>query len=152
MANPFPFSSGDLLTAADLNSIGEWTAYTPTFYNMDVGNGTVVFKYAQINKVVHLRGVFRMGSTSTFGTTGSPFFSLPIASAYLEGVLGNADYIDSTGTDYVGYITFRNTGTTYFGLSNVASTYPTRGLLNNVTPFTWATGDYLSISATYEVA
>ena len=82
------FSSGDVLTAADMNAIGTWTAYTPTVYNMVIGNGTVDFKYAQINKVVHLRGVFTMGSTSTFGTTGSPFFSLPIASAYLQGVLG----------------------------------------------------------------
>lgn len=152
MANPFPFSSGDILTAAELNGIGEWTAYTPTVYNMVVGNGTVDFKYAQINKVVHLRGVFTMGSTSTFGATGAPFFSLPIPSAYLQGVLGHADYIDATGADYVGYITFRNAGTTYFGISTVTGTYPTRGLLGTTVPFTWTTGDYLSISATYEVA
>jgi hypothetical protein len=25
MANPFPFASGDVLTAAELNSIGAWT-------------------------------------------------------------------------------------------------------------------------------
>ena len=55
MANPLPFSSGDVLTAADMNDIGTWTNYTPTITSVtgSITSYTVNFAhYVQINKLV----------------------------------------------------------------------------------------------------
>ena len=52
MANPFRFDSGDVLTAANLNAIGDWTAWTPTWTNLTIGNGTVTAVYAEVNEIV----------------------------------------------------------------------------------------------------
>ena len=53
MANPFPFTAGQVLTAAQMNGIGEATiAYTPTISNGTLGNGTMSAYYSRVNKLV----------------------------------------------------------------------------------------------------
>ena len=85
MGSPFPFSAGDVLTAANMNSIGEWTAFTPTWFNITIGNATQKAYYAVVNEIVHVAGEFIFGSTTSF--TGSIGFESPVA---VNGtVLGN---------------------------------------------------------------
>ena len=45
MANPFDFSAGAVLTAAQLNQIGDYESWTPTLTNITLGNGTVNAHY-----------------------------------------------------------------------------------------------------------
>ena len=42
-----------------------WTSYTPTFTNLTLNNGTIDFKYVQIGKTVHVRGLLTWGSTTS---------------------------------------------------------------------------------------
>jgi hypothetical protein len=51
VANPFPFSSGDVLSAADLNSIGEWTTFTTSATNATISAQEC--QYARVNDWVH---------------------------------------------------------------------------------------------------
>ena len=56
MATPFPFTAGQVLTAAELNGIGEtWTSYTPTVTSSGgtiTTVGAVSAAYTQVNKIV----------------------------------------------------------------------------------------------------
>ena len=66
MANPFPFSVGAVLTAAQMNSIGEaGIAYTPTWTGTGgtptLGNGTLSGVYQQVNKLVFFSFSFSVG-------------------------------------------------------------------------------------------
>lgn len=64
------FSSGDVLTAADLNAIGTWTDYTPSVTAQTGTPTTTSFEYAkytQINNLVIY--TFRLVIT-TAGTAG----------------------------------------------------------------------------------
>jgi len=68
------FSSGDVLTAADLNGIATWTSFTPTWTNLTVGNGTYDWSlYSQVNDIVFFSIRFTLGSTSSVGTTPELF-------------------------------------------------------------------------------
>ena len=61
MANPFDFSAGATLTAAQLNQIGDYESWTPTLTNITIGNGTVNAHYAQVNEFVHFEIEFIYG-------------------------------------------------------------------------------------------
>ena len=78
MTSPFPFSSGAVLTAAQLNAIGDWESWTPTLTNISIGNGSVTAHYAQVNEVVFFEIYMDVGSTTSFSST-SMQFSVPVA-------------------------------------------------------------------------
>jgi hypothetical protein len=93
MANPFPFVAGSVLTAAELNGIGEATAYTPTITNGSLGNGTITGSYVQVNKLVYGAIKFALGTTSTI--TGQLQFSFPITNWGCSGCT-----VSKTNTTY----------------------------------------------------
>ncbi len=116
-----------------------WTSYTPSAINLTVGNGTVVAKYKQIGRTMHVYTQFTLGSTSTIGSDAG--FGYPVAGTS-ESRNGRAWYYDaSTATYYIGWWSqsgfFR-----YQGLF---------GVVNATTPFTWATSDVIATAMTYEV-
>lgn len=150
MANPFPFTSGDVLSASDLNSIGEWTTYTPGIYGLTLGNGTLTAKYARVNDLVFFNISFVMGSTSA--VTGGVGFSLPVTRLDVGNSGANGFYAN-TGTSYNTpascdmYSSFVNvrvlyTAGTYVGVTNITATVP----------FTWATNDPINVAGFYEAA
>jgi hypothetical protein len=70
MANPFDFSAGAILTAAELNSIGDYDeSGTPDWVQgITAGNATQNLAWAQINEVVHFELEFIAGSTTSYTT------------------------------------------------------------------------------------
>ena len=53
MTSPYPFASGAVLTAAQLNAIGDYTAFTPTWSNVTPGgSATNAGFYAEVNECV----------------------------------------------------------------------------------------------------
>jgi len=81
MANPFPFSSGAVLTAANLNAIGEWTSFTPSWTNFTPGvNATENWWYAVINGVLHVTGRTVLGTTSS--VTGAIRMDVPTGTMF----------------------------------------------------------------------
>jgi len=143
MASPFPFTSGQVLTAAQLNSIGEATAFTPSWNNLTPGNAVESWHYVQVNEVVHFTGQTRIGSTTSI--TGLPQFQFPVGTQLSPvGSLGGiATYFD-TGSSVInvglmdlvgGYIRFFNytVSGSLVGFAGVSAS----------SPFTFATNDII---------
>ena len=74
------FSAGAVLTAAQLNDIGDWKSWTPTLTNWTKGNATCEAKYMQIGETVYLQFYYLGGTTSAYTTGGMRFSLPPIAS------------------------------------------------------------------------
>ena len=152
MANPFPFVSGDVLTAAELNGIGEVLTYTPTTGNLTLGNGTLSANYVRVQKLVYVQITLTFGSTSSL--SGSPSFTLPVTAALSRtGAAGTTTALDAGVGWYVGGIEINATAA--FPWIAVASgtylTTPTRNISATV-PMTWANGDNLVMNFVYEAA
>jgi hypothetical protein len=77
MTSPFPFSSGAVLTSAQLNAIGDYESWTPTLTNITLGSGTVNAHYVQVNEFVHFEIEFLSASDTSFSST-SMQFSMPV--------------------------------------------------------------------------
>jgi hypothetical protein len=153
MANPFPFVAGSVLTAAELNGIGEATAYTPTFTNFTLGNGTVDASYVQVQKLVQVSVLMTLGSTSSM--TGQITISKPVTGTSLPSnriPFGVARLGDSGTGTVIGYV--RNDTTTRVTIRpyNAASTYVTESSITASIPFPWAVNDTLDFSFVYEAA
>jgi hypothetical protein len=133
----FRIDSAGLITGAG-TSLGAWTAYTPGT-NCTVGNGTITGAYMRIGRTVHYRARFTLGSTSVIvsdATILPPFTSVAaqwVGSAYYRDVSLAAFYTAYTKNQFLGYEN-------------------TFGFVSATQPFTWATGDEIYVSATYEIA
>jgi hypothetical protein len=156
MANPFPFVAGDVLTAAELNGIGEvGTLFTPTITNGVLGNGTLSATYQRVNKIVVATYVWTLGSTSTI--TGGLQFSFPFTATSSTNmpiqILGGALFTDvSAGADFV-IIPYHATTANVGFLTSVASTaFTTVGLVNATAPVAFGTGDVVRARIIYEAA
>jgi len=156
MANPFPFVSGDILTAAELNEIGAWEDWTPSFTNFTLGNGTVGFaRYARVNDLVCANVDVTLGSTSS--VSGDIRIDLPVNAAQPNGEVlvtvgvGRA-FDSSTSSVYwlVPYIVAATEVRVY--ATRVNTTYAVRASTSATVPITWASGDAFQISFTYEAA
>ena len=150
MANPFPFVAGQVLTAAQMNGIGEATAFTPTLNNVTVGNGTLTGSHVRVNKLCFVQVQFTLGSTSS--VTGSISFNLPFTAASTQFYDSNALINDAGTSLFVGFAYEATTTTATLVIANVAGTYPLRTSTSATVPMTWATGDNFSMSVVYEVA
>lgn len=127
--------------------LGAWSGYTPTFTNLTVGNGTTAFTYVQIGKTVHVRGRLTFGSTTS--VTGAISISLPVT-ATAQFFVPNVS-ARSGGADYAMYAAAA-TGTIAINAIGSAGTYANRVTTSATIPGTWANGDNITFSATYEAA
>lgn len=124
-----------------VSSVSAWiTNYVYTTSGITVGNGTKAFRYVQIGKVVHFSLEFVLGSTSV--VTGNPTFTLPIAVATNGFSIATAYAQDASAGTYTSIIYMIQGGT-------ISSLSPNT---NSTSPFTWASGDRIRITGTYEVA
>jgi hypothetical protein len=130
MANPFPFVAGSVLTAAELNGIGEAAvSFTPTFTNYTRGNGTSIAYYMRVNKLVYVYVKETLGSTQ-------------MARAR----------IDDTGAQVYWGTTFSGTSTVILFADNSSGTYTTFANTSATVPMTWASTDAFQFAFVYEVA
>lgn len=153
MANPFPFTAGQVLTAAQMNGIGETTTYTPTWSGLTIGNGTQSWKYTRINNNILIVGSVVFGSTTAI--TGSVTHNFPVV----------AD--TTTNTCVIGWGSAQDTGTgTYplsayqlstnsFSITSPAANNVYLGTIQSLTatvPFTWTNTDEIRINLVYKAA
>ncbi len=157
MTNPFPFSANAVLTAAELNQIGEAVSFTPTWESgVTVGNATQTAHYYELNDMIFLQVDLSLGSTSAI--TGDVRMALPINSAStfqqaarLQGFcydVSTANYYSVMGTAYTG--------------SAVRIRYVRQGAganaalfgfaLSSTLPITWASSDRLVFATSYKRA
>lgn len=128
-----------------------WQSWTPTWTGVTEGNGTTTAVYTQIGKTVHFLIRITLGSTSGMGST---IFSLPVTatSNFLatKTLIGSSYFHDSsTGFGYVGYTRLESSTT---GRAITFNTSAGVVGISSSVPFTWATGDQLVITGTYEAA
>jgi hypothetical protein len=147
MATPFPFTAGNVLTAAQMNSIGETVSYTPTLTNITQGNGTLSARYVLINNFVHYEGKFTFGSTSAI--TGTPEIALPFVAAQSFQVTGNVVYADSGTATYMGFPLSVGTTTAILFIQNFATAYGSEVAVSATVPFTWGVNDSITWSFKY---
>ena len=151
-------TTGQILTKASSTDLdfawaaasggGTYSAYTPSWTNLTVGNGTVIARYTNVGKFVHGYVRFTLGSTSSIGS--SPKFSLP--STPQTGGLMNYGYgmYEDTGTANVAaYVT---NDANLLILRYTTSATGSIGSITSTAPFTWTTGDGIAIQFVYEEA
>lgn len=151
MATFGTFTAGQVLTASELNAAGAYTAYTPTYTNVTVGNGTSSFAYTQFNKLVHVEGRFTLGTTSAI--TGLITMTLPVnvSNTYNHGI-GVCNFTDSGVAAYFGYPNLKDVDEVYLFALNTAGTYLIEAATSATIPFTWGNGDYFAVDLIYRAA
>lgn len=148
MATFGTFTTGQILTAAELNAAGTWVSFTPTWTNLTAGNGISEFKYSIFNKILWVRGTFTLGTTSAVGTT--PSITIPLTKTTVGASQGIAELVDS-GTVYTGTVVAA--GTQIYVFSEYSGgTWSARGTVTAGGPFTWGNGDQISMFVTMEIA
>ncbi len=134
--------------------LGTWQAWTLTYNDFTLGNGTVTARYSQIGKVVFARFRLVFGSTTTIDGT-DPRFSMPAtaASDYIfTDRLGVADLEDNATNQIEATTRIWDTDEFVITTVNTAGTYGVHTAISATVPFTWATGDTIAFTAIYEAA
>lgn len=131
-----------------------YASYTPVFTNLTVGNGVLTCAYNQTGKTVNVRIHFKLGTTSSMGTT--PTMTLPVASvaAYIAGHWLGAMRIVSGGNGFTGYFQWSSTTTVSLLALNSAATYvsDTSANFTAAIPGAWTTNDSFDGNITYEAS
>jgi hypothetical protein len=144
----------DVLT---VGTAGAWTAYTPAWSGTggspSVGaGGSLVGRYKQIGKIVHVAVYMLLGTAPSF-PTGGWAWSLPVNASAISDIIrnGSAYYNDSSALGsghFVGICSMQP-------LLSVTKFFAFGGVSNQVTsivPFTWAAADKAAFTLTYEAA
>ena len=135
---------------------GTWAAWTPTFTNLTVGNGTLTARYATVGKIVTMSFKFVLGSTSSIGAGVQVSYPVAPASATAAQTGQFSVWIQdvSSGAFFSTVAAYQRTTSVWFftnlyvsGTAIAADTSFT-----STSPFTWTTGDLIWASATYESA
>jgi hypothetical protein len=153
--------TGDINASADLRiggtAIGNWVDFSAS-QNMGpsitVGNGTIESYYAVTNDVVHMRGIFTLGSTSA--VAGNFDINVPFAPAGSSvEVWPGSVRIKDGNVYYSGQPTLIGSifRLTYTRVVTVGALDLIRnGDIGATVPITWATGDAIMWSFTYQAA
>lgn len=150
MAVPGNFTSGQVLTAAELNAIGTFEDFSPNWSGLTVGNATnEIYKYCRINELVFVKLYLQFGSTTSI--TGSVTFEIPVATDNYFSELSQGLVLceDNTAADYWGTVFRLNSTTATVRVWNASVTYLSSTDLSSTVPFTWTTNDKLSVELIY---
>lgn len=125
-----------------------WTAYTPTWTNLTVGNGTQNHSYYQDGPTVHVRGSLDFGSTTSIsGTVTLTLPVVPKSSVLFVGMLRGQD----ASVSFQRYIGSAEVNTAVWGTQMAPHFHGTGQMASNV-PINWTTSDQLVYAVTYEAA
>lgn len=141
-------SDVDTLRDAIGGLVDAWTSYTPTWAAsgtaVSLGNGTITGQYIRSGKLVVAEASLTMGGTTTYGT-GNYTITLPIT-ARLGGTPVGAALVYDSSVD-----TNRRAGAAVLSGTGAVSFFAD-GTVGQLVPFTWANGDVIRFTITYEAA
>ncbi|GAA4358385.1 hypothetical protein [Angustibacter luteus] len=160
---PRTWVTGEVVTAAMNNTEirdalagiqAGWTSYTPAWTagaNPVIGNGSIAGAYLQVGKRVDFRIDVTMGSTTTYGS-GQWRLSLPTTPvARIWRWLANC--YDASASGYYGaWAAWLSSGPYAIVWAPATTAGNNDRAIGAASPFTWATGDVLSVNGTYENA
>jgi hypothetical protein len=125
-----------------------WTSYTPTFSISNgaftLGNAIVSGKYSVIGKTVNAFVEFNYGSSTSVATTNPWLISLPVPAK--GNAVGSAWILDSGTRYYIGACKTFNSNSLYVYSSETVQNRE----ITSTSPMTWANGDAINLSITYE--
>jgi hypothetical protein len=143
------------------------TSWTPTWTTSSglrtpsLGNATVDCRYFKDGRKVDCKFEIVFGSTTNFGTspltTDNWLFGLPVPAARVGDSMGFIHMQNgSTGTSMMMARAKTNSTTSQFILSMASGMFSgtpvNQGDVDSISPWTWASGDYLRGNFTYESA
>jgi len=155
--------AGRTITAVDTSAMylsdgAKWyclfsplTSYTPTFTGLTVGaGGSTVASWSRSGATVSWRVLITLG---TAPVVNDVFISLPIAcassgSATNVTLLGDATYVDTSAGSSGRHRGSAARGASVTTARLLSGTDPMGGVVAAV-PFTWASGDQISVTGTY---
>ena len=157
-------STGQVLTkidSTDYNTTwatptyeGEWTGFTPTWTasssNPSIGNGLIEGRYKIVGKTVQVWMMMTAGSTTTFGS-GEYKISLPVTGRSLSQVVLNLVMRDE-GSRLYNSLAHNGYTTSGSWTTSEVTLFWDAGVVTNIAPFTWASGDFFIVSGTYEAS
>lgn len=128
-----------------------WSDWDPVFTNLVVGNGTRTARFCLVGKMVFYRLVLVFGSSTTISGPVSLIVPTELATYGGAGAapIGDGSCYDVSVGNVVAAVHQTN------GRINsltVAGSNVICGAINATSPFTWATGDELSVTGVYEMA
>lgn len=137
---------------------GSWTAFTPSWSGITVGNATNSGAYCRVGNLVVVRWSLTFGSTTTH--SGTVKLAAPVTPASGTTLIASGHNLctDAGTADYPGpALVVDDGGGSWYIYPYVVTTSGTYGTLTNVNfninvPFTEATGDKIHGQITYEVA
>ncbi|MFH0243586.1 hypothetical protein ACGRHY_14430 [Streptomyces sp. HK10] len=163
------WQAGMRITAERLAAItsGAWETWTPTWTTTtglntpSFGDATLDCAYTHFGKLCMGKLIISFGSTTNFGGGGASdnwAFSLPVEAAAATLHAGNGEIAQSSIGTRLG-VRVRLLDTSTFGLETstgrvdaTALTGPNWGLVDAVTPWTWASGNTIRCDFVYETA
>lgn len=130
---------------------GSRSTWSPTLTNLTIGNGSQIARYRQVDKEVTFYWQLTFGSTTAF--TGNVTITLPAnPAAGVNGWAVPAVCLDSSaGVNYGGF-SYNTTSSTMAFRVPPTTAGNSWVAINATQPFSWATGDTLTISGSYEAA
>jgi hypothetical protein len=151
MTTPGSFTVGQTLTAADMNELGDWIAYTASLTNIAKGNATTwTSKYYKFNQIGFVSVEFVFGSTSS--VSGDITIGLPSGWTAPNQVQGLAR-LTAAGTVYVARWEINAAGTGILvRANNAAGTYLQSTNCSATVPGTWTTNDTIRFLAVMELS
>jgi hypothetical protein len=145
-------TNAKLATGADEPG-GAWTSWTPSLENLNVGTtGVVRAIYTKIGNTVHFQFKAFLGGTGI--SVGDIKFSVPVnaSSNYTDNTIsvgaGFCREDGSTRSTTIGR--FENAAEIRLLQITVSGDYLGLAVISSTTPHTWAAGDVISLSGTYE--
>lgn len=145
-------SAAIAISKTTLGTFSDWAAWTPSWTNLTVGNGTVVARYTQIGKFVYFHLRITFGTTTS--VSGTVSFSTPttMGTAYTgANPLAQARLVDnSPANTYEGIAVYSTNTTMIPAVITAGGTYAQVAAVDGSTPITWTTSDAMLITGHYE--
>ena len=125
-----------------------FTAYTPSYTNLTIGNAVVTARYTKIGTLVV--GTVEIIFGTTTSVSGSVYVSLPSTpNGIIRSPIAICTYLEAGVAQYTGLGVVQS-GSVRLKAFNVASTYAKQVDINASIPFTWGTGDQILFEFYYE--
>jgi hypothetical protein len=125
-----------------------FAAWTPTYTNITVGNGTVTARYGQSGKFVFAYYKLVFGSTTSITAT-QPRITLPVTAANTNAI-GSAYVLDAATNEYI--CQAKQDTTTNVAILSPQSGSNAASSISSTFPITFTTNDEIRFVLVYEAA
>jgi len=151
---PWPLVSGATLTAANMNAIGAWTAFTPSWTGVTSTGASNSGQYCLLNDTLFFRAQYVVGTSPTIGAIKLTVpFSQVIAGSPTPNLLPSVqcNFIKLLSQPYVGQVLYSTSTLIELRAVNTAGTYGQTTTTTSAIPFTWAQFDTIEVSGFVQV-